>query len=85
MAIVFAQTGVALDWNWATELTLWSSDVRRLKVRLGTHQLTHGPANERQAAAQARHWWLTEGQRTSTDGSAWEPALSNGRGEPTAG
>lgn len=63
MAIVFAQTGLAVDWDWATELTLWSSDADRLKVRLGTHQLTHVPGDERQAAVQARHWWLTEGER----------------------
>jgi hypothetical protein len=68
MAIVFAQTGAAVDWDWASELTLWSSDADRLLVRLGTHQLLHRPASERQGATQAGHRWLSEGQWRSTPG-----------------
>jgi hypothetical protein len=84
MAIVFAQTGVAVDWDWASELTLWSSNADRIGVRLGTHRLLHRPASERQATAQARHWWLAEGRETLTDDVAREAALTKPGTAPRA-
>jgi hypothetical protein len=47
MAIVFAQTGAAVDWDWASELTLWSSDADRLRVSPGNTPAAAPPRDRR--------------------------------------
>lgn len=62
MPFVFAPEGIAIDWDWETGLTLWSAGADRVTARLATHALTERPADQREAAEQARRWWEAEGR-----------------------
>jgi hypothetical protein len=59
MAFVFAQPGIVVDWDWASELTAWSSDDTRVGALIGSCRLTRRPADELQATLQARRWLRT--------------------------
>lgn len=61
--IVFGQRGFAIDWDWSTELTVWSSDGDTVQARVATHSLPRVPEKEREAAVLARRWWRQEGSR----------------------
>jgi hypothetical protein len=62
VTLVFGQPGFAVDWDWATGLTVWSVIGDRAGVRLATGALTHRPTSERAAVRAARRWWLAEGK-----------------------
>jgi hypothetical protein len=66
MPIVFAQPGIAVDWDWANELTAWSSDNTRVGALVDSYRLTRRPVDEFHATVQARRWWRATASRRLT-------------------
>lgn len=89
--IVFEQDGFAIDWNWSTELAVWSDNGARLLAQVATHTLPQTPKSERQAIALARRWWRREGRASYGDATPGLGDAVRGRtphgdpGDPGAG
>lgn len=60
--IVHTEPGYAIDWDWSTDLTVWSTGVDRFEKVLGTHQLERVPRRQSQAARMAAAWWQRAGR-----------------------
>jgi len=65
--IVHSEPGYAIDWDWSTGLTVWSTGVDRFEQVLGTHRLEHVPKGGAQAARAAERWWQQEGRAELSD------------------
>ncbi|MGH3744142.1 MAG: hypothetical protein ACRDTP_04705 [Mycobacteriales bacterium] len=76
--IVLWQDGYMVDWDWATQLTVWTSGPDRAEERVGTHRLDSVPGSERKAFAAARQWWQQTGQAEITRARQREAADASG-------